>query len=102
MARTKKAVEAAPEAAAVSGGVDIQDTALYGIEGTLVAVNAAQGLNLRGGPHRQYDVLEVLPEGAVLVKLELPYGASVQGWALVHTGQCVGWAAERYLRTLEG
>lgn len=101
MARTKKAVEAAPEVAAASD-IDIRDTALSGIEGTLVAVNAVQGLNLRGGPSLMYDVLEVLPEGAVLVKLELPYGASVQGWALVHTGQYIGWAAERYLRTLEG
>lgn len=99
MTKSKNGIEVAPEA---PDGVDIQDTALASIDGTLVAVNAARGLNLRSGPHRQYDALEVLPDGAVLVKLDLPYGTSVQSWAMVHTGQRVGWVAEQYLQSLEG
>lgn len=102
MARSRKSAEAAPETADPSAGIDIQDTAFAGIEGTLVVVNAAHGLNLRRGPHFLYDAHEVLPDGAILSKLELPCGASVPGWALVHTGQCVGWVAEQYLQPLEG
>ncbi len=100
MAKNKKDIEVAP--GEIPDGVDIRNTALAGIDGTLVAVDAARGLNLRSGPHRQYDALEVLPDGAALVKMELPYGASVQGWVMVHTGQCVGWVAEKYIQPLEG
>ena len=92
-----------PEAAAPDeGGMDIQDTALAGIEGKLVAVNHATGLNLRKSPHYMADIAEVLPDGAVLVELELPYGAMVEGWALVHTGQRTGWVDRRFILDLEG
>ena len=88
--------------AASENGVNLQDTALAGIEGKLVAVNHATGLNLRKSPHYMADVAEVLPDGAVLVELELPYGAVVEGWALVHTGQRTGWVDRRFILNLEG
>ena len=93
-----------PEAltATAADGVNLQDTALAGIEGKLVAVNHATGLNLRKGPHYMADVAEVLPDGAVLMDLELPYGTKVAGWALVHTGQHTGWVDRRFILNLEG
>ena len=119
MAKKKKTVEVAPDETTVAseatvvpggdetsappeGGVDIQETSLANIEGDLVVVNAEQGLNLRGGPHLQYDVLEALPDGTVLVELELPHGAAVGGWALVHTGQRTGWVVAKHILPLEG
>ena len=119
MAKKKKTVEVAPDETTVApeatvvpggdetsappeGGVDIQETALSNIEGALVVVNAEQGLNLRRGPHLQYEVLEVLPDGAVLVELGLPYGAVVKSWSLVHTGQHVGWVVSKHILPLEG
>lgn len=119
MAKKKKTVEVAPDETTVApeatvvptgdeppvsdeSGMDVQDSALAGIEGTLVVVNAEQGLNLRRGPHPQYDVIEVLPDGAVLVELELPYGAVVKSWSLVHTGQHAGWVVSKHILPLEG
>lgn len=95
-------VDPATPAASAENGVDLQDTALAGIEGKLVAVNHATGLNLRKSPHYMADVAEVLPDGAVLVELELPYGAVVEGWALIHTGQRTGWVDRRFILDLEG
>lgn len=83
-------------------GVDLQDTALAGIEGKLVAVNHTTGLNLRKSPHYMGEIAEVLPDGAVLMELDLPHGAEVEGWALVHTGHHTGWVDRRYIVNLEG
>lgn len=92
-----------PEPAApTEGGMDIQDTALAGIEGKLIAVNHSTGLNLRKSPHYMGEISEVLPDGAVLMELDLPYGAEVEGWALVHTGHHTGWVDRRYIVNLEG
>ena len=61
------------------------------ISGDIVEVNAEGGLNLRIGPGRSYPVTELLEDGTLLTVLELPYGAEVPGWALVHTGERTGW-----------
>jgi uncharacterized protein YraI len=84
-----------------TGGANIAAAVLDGIEGDLAAVTARNGLNLRAGPALSYPVLEVLPEGAVVKALALPYGVEVPGWALVHTGNLCGWARVEFLAGLE-
>lgn len=82
-------------------GPDIEDTALAGIDGDVAVVKSEIGLNLRQGPSLSFPVMEVLPDGAVVKVLELPYGVEVPFWALVHTGKWGGWVQCRYLQTLE-
>lgn len=85
----------------VRKGVDLEDTALAEISGKLSAVCAEVGLNLRTGPGRNYPVAEVLENGTLLVVLNLPHGAEVTGWALVHTGQRTGWVDRSFIQALE-
>lgn len=85
----------------VQTGIDLGDPALSGISGDIVAVNAEGGLNLRIGPGRSYPVAEVLENGTLLSVLELPYGAEVPGWALVHTGERTGWVDRLFIQELE-
>lgn len=85
----------APEA-----GADLKDTALGGITGQLVMVHADGGLNLRRGPGRGYPVAELLEDGTLLAALELPYGAEVPGWCLVHTGQRTGWVDRDFIEAV--
>lgn len=82
-------------------GIDLKDTPLGGVEGDLVYVNAAKGLNLRKGPALTFPVAEVLADGSVVAVLALPYGAEVAGWALVHTGQRIGWVDCSFIQALE-
>lgn len=77
------------------------ESALDGVEGDLVAVIAGNGLNLREGPGRGYRAAQVLPTGAVVKVLELPYGTEVPGWALVHTGERTGWVDICFIQALE-
>jgi hypothetical protein len=97
----QEAQEAVQDAPEVQEGADVEDSALAGVEGELAAVRAPGGLNLREGPSVRYRVLEPLPDGTLLMALELPYGAQVPGWALVHTGARVGWVDTRFIQALE-
>ena len=90
----------AQEGAGANAGIGAQETPPGGAEGVLAAVNAANGLNLRAGPGGGYAVAEVLPAGARVAVLELPCGAEVPGWALVHTGRRTGWVDIRFIREL--
>ena len=85
------AQETQEQSPTVQAGIDLGDTALAEISGDIVEVNAEGGLNLRIGPGRSYPVTELLEDGTLLTVLELPYGAEVPGWALVHTGERTGW-----------
>ena len=85
----------------VQTGIDLGDPALSGISGDIVAVNAEGGLNLRIGPGRSYPITELLEDGTLLTVLELPYGAEVPGWALVHTGERTGWVDRLFIQELE-
>lgn len=96
---TTQTPQEAPEE--VKEGVDLEDTALAGISGELAAVRADGGLNLRTGPGLGYPVEEVLEDGTLLAVLELPHGAAVPGWTLVHTGQRTGWVDVSFLQALE-
>jgi hypothetical protein len=90
-----------PETDPEENGVDMEDTPLGNVEGDLVVVRAPGGLNLREGPSARFRVLEPLPDGALISVLELPYGAEVPGWALVHTGSRTGWVDIRFIQELE-
>lgn len=85
----------------VQPGIDLEDTALAGISDDIMVVNAKGGLNLRIGPGRSYPVAELLEDGTLLAVLELPHGAEVPGWALVHTGQRTGWVDCSFIQELE-
>ena len=82
-------------------GIDLEDPASSGISGDIVEVNAEGGLNLRIGPGRSYPVAELLEYGTLLTVLELPHGAEVPGWALVHTGERTGWVDRLFIREPE-
>ena len=82
-------------------GIDLEDPASSGISGDIVEVNAEGGLNLRIGPGRSYPVAELLEYGTLLTVLELPHGAEVPGWALVHTGERTGWVDRLLIRAPE-
>ena len=97
-----QAVETATKAPdGIQTGIDLEDTALAEISDDIVVVNAAGGLNLRTGPGRSYPVAELLEDGTLLAVLELPHGAEVPGWALVHTGQRTGWVDRSFIQELE-
>ena len=85
----------------VQTGIDLGDPASSGISGDIVAVNAEGGLNLRIGPGRSYPVTELLEDGTLLTVLELPHGAEVPGWALVHTGERTGWVDRLFIQEPE-
>lgn len=72
--------------------------ACAGDAGLPAQVTALQGLNLRRGPARSYDVLEVLPVGGAVTLLPLPYGAEVPGWGLaVSESGTLGWVMTAFL-----
>ena len=95
------AQETQEQSQTVQAGIDLGDTALAEISGDIVEVNAEGGLNLRIGPGRSYPVTELLEDGTLLTVLELPYGAEVPGWALVHTGERTGWVDRLFIREPE-
>ena len=92
------AQETQEQSQTVRPGIDLEDTASSGISGDIVEVNAEGGLNLRIGPGRSYPVAELLEYGTLLTVLELPHGAEVPGWALVHTGERTGWVDRLFIR----
>lgn len=94
-----KALQETPEE--VKEGVALEDTAVGNLSDEIVVVIAAGGLNLRTGPGRGYPVVELLEDGTLLAVLELPHGAEVPGWALVHTGQRTGWVDRHFIQALE-
>lgn len=67
-----------------------------------VTVDYEAGLNLRDGPHRGYNSLAILPNGAALTVLLLPEGAEVPGWALIRCvvddEPLVGWVCTDFVR----
>ncbi|WP_312611363.1 SH3 domain-containing protein [Oscillibacter sp.] len=73
--------------------------AAYADYAELPAVVAApQGLNLRNGPAVGYGALEILPDGATVTVLPLPYGVEVSGWALiVSESGTTGWVMTEFL-----
>lgn len=94
--------EAQEQSQTIRPGIDLgDDTASSGISGDIVEVNAEGGLNLRIGPGRSYPVTELLEYGTLLTVLELPHGAAVPGWALVHTGERTGWVDRLFIREPE-
>lgn len=95
------AQETQEQSQTVRPGIDLEDTASSGISGDIVEVNAEGGLNLRIGPGRSYPVAELLEYGTLLTVLELPHGAEVPGWALVHTGERTGWVDRLFIREPE-
>ncbi|MEM5781051.1 MAG: SH3 domain-containing protein [Lawsonibacter sp.] len=61
-------------------------------------VAAPLGLNLRTGPGPGYGVREVLPNGAPVTVLPLPYGVEVKDWALVVSDSDTrGWVKTEFL-----
>lgn len=83
-------------------GVQVEDIFPEGVDtSVLTAVDSANGLNLRTGPSVGYSVAEVLPDGTILAVQQLPCGAEVLGWVLVHDGQRTGWVDARFIRALE-
>ncbi|MCI7735165.1 MAG: SH3 domain-containing protein [Dysosmobacter sp.] len=97
-----KVVETEPESTdGVQAGIALEDTAVAGLSDEIVVVDADGGLNLREGPGRGYPVAELLEDGTLLAVLELPHGAEVPGWALVHTGQRTGWVDRHFIQALE-
>ena len=67
-----------------------------------VTVDYEAGLNLRDGPHRDYNSLAILPNGTALTVLVLPEGAEVPGWALIRCvvddEPLVGWICTDFVR----
>lgn len=94
-----KTLQETPEE--VKAGVTLEDTAVAGISDEIVVVNAEGGLNLRIGPCRSYPIADLLEDGTLLAVLDLPHGAEVPGWALVHTGERTGWVDRRFIQELE-
>ena len=99
---TEPASAAAEPAVEAAGGADLADTVLGEVEGTLVVVNAPNGLRLRQGPGKQYPVIEVLEDGTLAAKLDLPLAVEVPGWALVFVSQeRIGWVACSYIQEVK-
>ncbi len=110
---TGAAVEAAAVQAPNAPAPEAQDTATteslltahqeipaaYADYEELAAVVAAPlGLNLRTGPGPGYGVREVLPNGAPVTVLPLPYGVEVKDWALVVSDSDTrGWVKTEFL-----
>ena len=64
-----------------------------------VTVASSIGLNLRCGPSKAFERLELLPDGAELTVHELPGKTEVPGWALVETpAGLFGWVSADYLQ----
>lgn len=70
------------------------------IKNTAVVV-ASNGLNLRAGPGRTFNVMEVLKDGTECTVLPLPEGVSVPGWGAVSAGGKTGWVDLQYVKMLE-
>lgn len=61
-------------------------------------VAAPLGLNLRTGPGPGYGVVKVLPNGAPVTVLPLPYGVEVKDWVLVVSESGTrGWVKTEFL-----
>ena len=96
------AQETQEQSQTIRPGIDLgDDTASSGISGDIVEVNPAGGRHLRIAPGRSNPVTELLEDGTLLTVLELPYGAEVPGWALVHTGERTGWVDRLFIREPE-
>jgi len=89
----------AAETALEEGRSAASAPAAYADYAELPAVVAApQGLNLREGPAVGYGPLEILPDGASVTVLPLPYDVAVPGWALVVSESgTIGWVMTAFL-----
>ena len=70
---------------------------------TVSVPDGLKGLNLRDGPGKAFNILDVVPNGAHLAVLLLPEGAEVPGYALVRyeggkDGPLVGWVNTDFVR----
>lgn len=78
--------------AAPSGAPETAIADMYG------RVMAIQGLNLRKGPGRQFDIAGVLPIGATVVPITIPGDIEVPGWMPVTAEDgTTGWVDSSYL-----
>ena len=66
-----------------------------------IVVNAANGLNLREGPHQTFKVLKTLSDGAPVFIQDLPCGVAVPGWALFSSDDFTCWRVTQFLQTAE-
>lgn len=64
-------------------------------------VKATNGVNLRIGPHKSFNRLTVLANGAEVEILPLPGEVKVPGWYLVTTPGYTGWVDAEFLRIPE-
>lgn len=64
-------------------------------------IEAPNGLNIRTGPSKAFDVIVTLPTGTTVNVLELPNKAEVPGWVLVTLGDYTGWCMEEFLKDAE-
>ena len=64
-------------------------------------VKAPNGVNLRIGPHKSFDRLTVLDNGAEVEILPLPGNVKVPGWSLVTTPDYTGWVDDSFLHIPE-
>ncbi|MEG1683092.1 MAG: SH3 domain-containing protein [Oscillospiraceae bacterium] len=98
----------APSAPAISPAAEVapvlqaeQPAPLPAVCGERVAaVQSPFDLNMRAGPDKNFDVLAVLPDGAPVTVLSLPYGVEVPGWALLLSADGKpGWVMAEFLST---
>lgn len=64
-------------------------------------IEAPNGLNIRTGPSKAFDVIVTLPTDTTVNVLELPNKAEVPGWVLVTLGDYTGWCMEEFLKDAE-
>lgn len=68
---------------------------------TAAVIEAPNGLNIRTGPSKAFDVIVTLPTGTTVNVLELPNKVEVPGWVLITLGDYNGWCMEEFLKDAE-
>lgn len=94
--KTAAAQEAPIDDAAQEKAAATQEAPKEGIR-----VKAENGLFLRVGPHKSYDVAARLADGEPVKELELPAGLGVPGWTPVEAAAGRGWVMAEFLRPAE-
>lgn len=104
MAKSKKSATVKPtDAAAQEKTAAIQEETAATQEAPKegLRVKAENGLFLRMGPHKSYDVAARLADGEPVKELELPAGLGVPGWTPVEAAAGRGWVMAEFLRPAE-